>query len=163
MAIMGYPFYTPFYAVGPGKVNSPADVGLIQYMLFYTMIGRSTVWAPANGVIGPDSATADPGPLFPFDGVWKPGLADWIRGFQKTGAPRLGYTVTIDGVINRMPAYWGDTKHPTRAYTIQALNAALLRSNRDAFLKLYEQPDLPALTAADLRVVRLEAFGQITA
>lgn len=164
MAFTIAPFYNVQSSVGRGVGGSRTDVMLVQYMLFHACVQRRPHFARNIGIFPP---TAPPGmgaaALFPFDGVYRPDLDQWISTFQAQ-ANAEGYgALVVDGRIDRANVGWGRKSSETAARwrTIQALNLILFRTCELPYDQLPNLSDLPAALAGELKRVVLPEFAGI--
>jgi hypothetical protein len=152
-------FHSPFYnvsgKVGPSSAEFRNDVLLVQYFLFFIMIGSSATWPGGFSQFGVTApAGAGPDALFPFTGKFTPGLSVWIRHFQITANARGFGPLTVDGAVNRARTSWG---LPVVAnpgfFTIQSMNHIMWLKNTRAFNNLAAESDLPPELKKDFTLV----------
>jgi len=151
--------YVPMYdvnaAVGTNCANSPKDVMLVQYFLASIYLPSTFGWDTPrvfrSGRFGPG---ADP--LFPVNGRFTPGLAQWIDAFQRSANEQNFGPLIADGKINHANSAWGNrgTKSGGR-FTIQALNEVLLLTDKQRFWNLPDDPGLPGALASELKIMRV--------
>lgn len=140
MALTYAPFYDVEYAVGQSKTNASTDVMLVQYFLFYGLVDPS--WNVPLGPWVPQSGGA--GDIFPLDGVFKPGLEEWIKAFQTFANMNGLGPLFVDGFVSHGGAAWG--RHKPKAqkwYTIHAMNHVLFLANKQRFYNLAADPTVP--------------------
>jgi hypothetical protein len=158
MALTYAPFYDVEYPVGTNKMNASTDVMLVQYFLFHILVGSN--WNIPYGPWVPESG--GPAAIFPIDGVFKPGLVDWIKAFQ-TFANNNGLgPLFVDGFVSHGGAAWGRHKPKAqRWYTIHAMNNVLFLANKQRFFNLAKDPTVPAAlqTALDTMLVNTDAWS----
>jgi hypothetical protein len=153
MAFKIAPFYNVQNSVGRGVGGSGSDVMLVQYMLFHVCIQPNPHFSNNRGEWTPVApAGAGPGAIFPFDGIYRPELDDWIAVFQGAANRRGMGQLTIDGRINRAPVGWGkrSKQRAGRWFTIQALNELMWRFSEKPYSDLPNLSDIPGQLKTDL-------------
>ncbi len=153
MAMTLTPYYDVLASVGRGGKNLPTDVMLIQY--FLTAIGKVPSYFHME-LIDPVSGRlrTDWDAITSFNGNCSEILIECITRFQKEANKNGMGPLVVDGIINTGSRGWGrENVKGTRWRTIMAMNEILYNFDKNSFLKLPDQPNLPGPLRADLKTI----------
>ncbi len=166
MAYIVAPFYDVSADVGQSRLNYQTDVMLVQYFLYYTFVNSGVSPWPVARVGNfhmqgsPAALTRSGGgsevarALFPFDGIFRAGLTEWIGTFQEN-ANEIGWgPIVVDGVVVHGGVGWGQNDTDARKWTtIRAFNHSFFLRDKDRFLALSTDIALPPSVKKDLQLV----------
>jgi hypothetical protein len=128
-------------SVGHRGENQSPDVMLIQFFLLTIFMDPGY---PVDTAFSLDTAV-DTEAVAPRDGVFKPGLVDWILMFQRIANKTRVGPIVVDGRVDPSNVGWGLKGNRTQGRrTIMALDQVLLNGDRNRFERLFEERNMPA-------------------